>query len=214
MKVISVNIGEPKIYPWREGTRSSMVKQPQKGAVALDAEGFAGNAQADLKNHGGVDKAVLLLPAKNYALWGLDPTYGFLGENLTLQDLDETQVSVGDRLKVGEVLLEVTQPRSPCWKLSALTDNPHFTRQYAESGRVGFYCRVLQSGKVMSGDSIELMPGDFSPKVDIQTLFLAKFAPKTDEQWQILQAIVQHPVLSTAWREAIQKQLAQRKTSL
>ncbi len=213
MKIISVNIGEPKTYPWRGGTRSSIVKQPQKEAVVLEAEGFVGNAQADLKNHGGADKAVLLLPAKNYALFGLESTYGFLGENLTLQDLDETQVAVGDRLKVGEVLLEVTQPRSPCWKLSALTDNPHFTRQYAESGRVGFYCRVLQPGKVVSGDTIELVPSDFSPRVDIQTLFLAKYAPKADEQWQVLQVIVQHPVLSNAWREAIQKQLAQQEPS-
>jgi len=208
MKVVSVNIGEPQTYPWRGGTCSSIVKQPQKEAVALDVEGFVGNAQADLKNHGGRDKAVLLLPAKNYALLGLEPTYGFLGENLTLLDLDETQVSVGDRLKVGEVLLEVTQPRSPCWKLSALTDNPHFTRQYAESGRVGFYCRVLQSGKVVSGDTIEFVPSDFSPRVDVQTLFLAKYAPKTDEQWKVLQVIVQHPALSNAWREAIQKQLS------
>jgi len=210
MQVISLNVGMPQYYPWRGGTFSSRVKQPQTAVVALTAEGMAGNVQADLKNHGGVDKAVLLLPAKNYALLGLEANYGFLGENLTLEGLDETQVAVGDQLQFGSVVLEVSQPRSPCWKLSALTENVHFTRQYAETGRVGFYCRVLQAGQLTVGEKCQLRKGDFSPRVDIQRLFLAKYHAKTADQWHILQAIVQHPALSKAWREEIQQILARK----
>ena len=211
VEIESLNIGEPKCYPWRGGTLSSIVKRPQSGAVSVGREGFDGNAQADLKNHGGADKAVLCLPAQNYALFGIEQPFGFLGENLTLSGLDETQVAVGDRLQFEEVVLEVTQPRSPCWKLSALTENPHFTRQYAESGRVGFYCRVVQAGELAAGVTGVWEQDTIQPRIPIQTLFLAKYRPETDEQWQVLEQIVQHPALSAAWREAIKQQLTERK---
>ncbi len=210
MKIESLNIGEPQRYPWRGGTMSSMVKQPRAGRVRIDLQGLVGNAQADLVNHGGEDKAVLCLPEQNYALFGIDQPFGFLGENLTLSGLDETQVAVGDRLRFGEVVLEVTQPRSPCWKLSALTENPHFTRQYAESGRVGFYCRVLQAGELAAGMMGEWEQDTAQPRIPIQPLFLAKYRPETAAQWQLLEQIVQHPALSTAWREAIEQQLQER----
>jgi MOSC domain-containing protein YiiM len=210
MRILSVNIGEAKHYPWRGGTDSSIVKTPQKESMALTSEGFEGNAQVDRENHGGEDKAVLILPAENYERFGLsEKGYGYLGENLTIEGVNERDVAIGDHFQIGEVVLEVTQPRSPCWKLSALRNDPHFTRHYAESGRVGWYCRVIQAGSLQAGQAFQHQPVS-GERFDIYTLFLAKHAPQTPEQWALLEKAVQHPALSQAWRRAIGKQLENR----
>jgi len=217
MKVVSLNIGKIQTQPWREGTLSALHKSAVEGVVAVGSMGLEGDEQADTKNHGGSDKAVFILPQSSYQRFQIEQPFGFLGENLTLSDIDEADVCLGDRLQIGTVLLEVTQPRSPCWKLGqhASTDSDwtssDFLKAYSESGRVGFYCRVLAEGSIEQGQSVSWLTRDDSEEhaaktpyqIDIQSLFLAKQFHKTDADWLMLESVVSHPALSQSWQKAI-----------
>jgi MOSC domain-containing protein YiiM len=121
--------------------------------------------------------------------------------------LDETVVRLGDRLRIGEVLLEVTQPRSPCWKLDELGREKFglekFLQRYAASGRVGYYLRVLEPGILQRGMPIEHIPTD-CPAPGIHDLFLAKHhGGRTTEERAIIEQALAHPALSDAWRTAL-----------
>ena len=137
--------------------------------VAMGALGVEGDEQADLSVHGGLDKAVYLYPHEHYALWrnlraqaGLDPALaaGALGENLLVEGLLESSVYIGDRLEVGEVVLNVESARQPCYKLDARMGFKHASKMMVQSGFTGFYCRVVRQGKLAAGDPILIRPGD------------------------------------------------------
>lgn len=206
-QLISVNIGKIQSYPWRGETASAIAKQSCETAIQVSAQGLLGDEQADQVNHGGADKALLVIPESNYALHGVvDQRFGFLGENLTITGLDETEVRVGDQLQMGSVLLEVSQPRSPCWKLGQINGSQLFVKHYSLSGRVGFYCRVLKPGEISPGLAISVLKkGQGAP---IQKLFLAKFHHQTAADWQILTEAVTLPALSQSWRVEISRLLA------
>lgn len=215
MKVISVNLGQIKNYPWRNGTPSGIHKQPTLDTVLFTEAGMQGDEQGDLKNHGGKDKAVLMIPEQNYTLFAVNQPFGFIGETLTFSGADETNICLGDRFKIGDILLEVSQPRSPCWKLNEITQRPNFLQTYAESGRVGIYCRVLKPGSLKTGDTIEHLPqnnpenpqnsktNQKQPGLAIFDLFLAKYYHQTPEQIALLKQAVIHPALSDAWRKEL-----------
>lgn len=214
MKLLSINVGQKRSYPWRNGTESAMLKTPVEGAAELIETGLVGDEQGDIKAHGGVDKAVLCIPQSNYALFDIHEGFGFIGENLTLSDVDETQIQLGDRLQVGEVVLEVTQPRSPCWKLNEITHNPQFLTRYADSGRVGFYCRVIKSGKIRINDQVTLQHLEGSgvmPNISIRDLFLAKHRLQkrlpANGDVETLTQVMEHPALSKAWRQELSRLL-------
>lgn len=217
MKVVSVNVGKIQKQPWRDGTPSAIHKSAVEGQVTISKFGLAGDEQADIKNHGGEDKAVFVMPDDSYAFFGIDQPFGFLGENLTLSGLEDSEVCLGDRLQIGTVLLEVTQPRSPCWKLglhaSGGSDwtSAEFLKTYSESGRVGFYCRVLAAGSLQQGQSFTWLTRDSnednaakSPyKISIKKLFLAKQFHATEQERNDLRLVVRHPALSASWKNAI-----------
>ncbi len=215
MKIISVNIGKIQTYPWRNGTQSALHKFPVQDPISINKLGLEGDEQADLNNHGGTDKAVFILPTGHYQRFKIQQPFGFLGENLTIEGLDETQVCLGDRFQIGDLLLEVTQPRSPCWKLgqhASIQDNwtlSSFLQAYSKEGYIGFYCRVLTSGTVQAGQSLTWLPYKDSDKtLTIQSLFLAKQHYQTEQDQQQLQTAVKHPALSNAWKSSIQSLLA------
>ncbi|WP_373019291.1 MOSC domain-containing protein [Thiomicrorhabdus sp.] len=222
MKLVSVNIGKIQRHQWKDGdaTESGLYKSPVHGLVHIGLMGLDGDEQADLKNHGGFDKAVFILPAENYDLFRIHEPYGFLGENLTVSEIDETQICLGDHLQVGSVLLEVSQPRSPCWKLAehvksvpAWKAAGNFLNDYSESGRVGFYCRVLQEGILQKGNPVIWLPREVElshgySRITIKDLFLAKQHHKTEKDWQLLRAAEDHPALSLAWKKSIHNLLA------
>ncbi len=215
MQLISLNQGAVRTWHWRGKTvRSGIFKTPVEGALPATAIGLPDDAQMDTKNHGGPDKALLALPVSTYALFGLDGYWGALGENLTLPaELNENMVRLGDRLRIGEVLLEVTQPRSPCWKLDELAREKfgleRFLQRYADSGQVGYYLRVLEPGTLPAGMSIGHIPTDH-PAPSIHDLFLAKHhGGKTAEDRAIIEQALVHPALSAAWRAELQRLLSQ-----
>ncbi len=146
-------------------------KLPVAGAVQVQRLGLAGDEQADLSVHGGLDKAVYAYPAEHYPFWrvartqagvaGIDEAlpFGAVGENLTLQGVLEADVWVGDVLKFKHCALRVTQPREPCYKFNAAMGFSGAAKAMAQKGCCGFYLAVDQPGHLSAGESFELLPG-------------------------------------------------------
>lgn len=143
--------------PWRTG----FSKQPALTAVPLHAHGLDGDEQADLVNHGGSDKAVCAYPAGHYPLWRRSPElaglpHGAFGENFTLDGADESAVCIGDVFEVGTAIVQISQPRQPCWKLARRWRVKDLAARVERSGRTGWYFRVLLAGLVTPGDALHL----------------------------------------------------------
>lgn len=138
---------------------SAIRKRPVQGRVQVRPLGLEGDEQADLKVHGGLEQAVYVYPYEHYADWerelGHAVTQPSFGENLVVQGLLETEVELGDRLRIGSSYFEVTRPRFPCYKLQVLWGRKDMTRIFARAPRPGFYLRVLEEGDIGPGDSIE-----------------------------------------------------------
>jgi MOSC domain-containing protein YiiM len=167
--LISIQVGTPQTYgrpdaehPCDKSWTSAIFKMPVVGRVAVGQCGVAGDSQADREHHGGEDKAVLCYSADHYPGWretlGPDSSqYGGFGENLTISGLTEELVCIGDLWQVGaDVLLQVSQPRQPCWKLARRWRIEDLVAQVQQNGRSGWYCRVLAPGCVEAGQRLVL----------------------------------------------------------
>ena len=148
----------------RPGSRSAIAKVAVAGAVEVGAEGLAGDEQGDRRVHGGPDKAIHHYPREHYATWaeeiGAHPLLampGAFGENLSTTGVSEADLCLGDRLRLGTALVEVSQGRQPCWKLSDRFGIADMARRVQDSGRSGWYYRVLEPGAVQAGDALELL---------------------------------------------------------
>ena len=143
---------------------SGFVKTPVQGRVEVGLLGLAGDEQADLSVHGGPDKAVYACPLGNYAVWkAAFPQYeallvpGGLGENLTIDGFAEGEVCIGDQMQIGTAVLQVTQPRQPCFKFALRFDDVAMPRAMVRNGMSGWYYRVLQPGALSAGDEVRLL---------------------------------------------------------
>ena len=161
MKVLSINVARPRIII-SKGRRIStgIFKQPVEGPVMLWRLNLDGDRQADLSVHGGPAKAVYAYPSEHYPLWqkelpDMDLPYGMFGENFTTEGLNEDNTNIGDRFRIGEAVVMVTQPREPCFKLAAKFGRDDIIKNFLESGRSGFYLAVVEEGTVESGQTIE-----------------------------------------------------------
>ncbi|WP_151632569.1 MOSC domain-containing protein [Noviherbaspirillum aerium] len=174
MRVLSVNVGTVGDLFVRQSDAMRRVatgihKQPLDGPVAVGRIGLAGDEQADLTVHGGLNKAVYAYPSEHYAFWLAQRTAalkreealapGAMGENLTIQGLLENDVWIGDRLRIGSTLLQVTEPRHPCYKFNAKMGFGHAAKIMLQSGYSGFYLRVVETGEIAAGDAIALIAG-------------------------------------------------------
>lgn len=144
-----------------EGVPSGFVKHKRDGTIAVKTLGLDGDAQADLTVHGGPEKAVYGYADSHYASWSaefpaLDFNAGAMGENLTVIGMDERDICVGDVHAIGSALLQVCQPRQPCFKLSLRHDENVLPKAMVRSGRSGWYYRVLQEGALRAGDAVKL----------------------------------------------------------
>ena len=158
MRLISVNAGQPRETRWRgRMVRSAIWKDPLPGRVRVTKLHLEGDRQADPSLHGGGDKAIYVYPSEHYAYWRRtlgELAWGSFGENLTTEGLLEDEVRIGDALRIGSAVLEVTQPRTPCMKLAMRLQRPAIVREFSESRRCGFYCSVRLEGDVAAGDAI------------------------------------------------------------
>ena len=164
MFLLSVNVGQPRevSYVDRRGrekiTTTGIFKEPVAGRVMLRTLNLDGDAQADLNGHGGTYKAAYAYTVENYRYWANElgrtnfAPAGQFGENFTVEGMPDDEIWIGDVFRIGRALVEVTQPRVPCFKLGIRMGIPDFQKQFAQSCRVGFYLRVLEEGEVGPGD--------------------------------------------------------------
>ncbi|MCI4330994.1 MAG: MOSC domain-containing protein [Thermoplasmata archaeon] len=172
-RVLSVNVGVARPLAWKGTTTvTAFIKRPVNGAVAVSRGGVAGDEQADPEVHGAPRKAVYAYPSEHYPFWkgelpGVDLPPGSFGENLTIDGFSERTTHIGDRLRVGTALLEVTQPRLPCRKLNVRFQRDDMLRRFGESLRTGFYLTVLEEGILERGCEIHrLSPTGGGPSVE------------------------------------------------
>jgi len=212
MKVVSVNVSLAKEVPYLGRTvTTGIFKEPVRGRVMVHRLNIDGDDQADRRVHGvGFDMAIYVYPVEHYAFWakelGRDGfPYGQFGDNLTVEGLSEDTVRVGDTFRVGGTLLQVTQPRIPCYKLTMrMEEGPDFPARFQETGRMGFYCRVLEEGEVSAGDSIELVEGD-NGAVTIAE-FIRVYLYEAHEPAS-LKRVLASRFLSEPWRMYLEKML-------
>ena len=170
MKLLSLQVGRPAehVSELKDGNDAAWVsgiwKSPVNRRVRLERANLDGDAQADLKNHGGPDKAVCCYAAAHYPAWRAELSktdaefpYGAFGENFTWSDATEESVCIGDIYTVGTARVQVSQPRMPCWKLGRRWERPGLPLEASTSGRTGWYLRVLESGEVGAGDLFTLV---------------------------------------------------------
>ena len=161
MKILAVCLGRPEILPGKK-YKTGINKLAIQGPVMVDAEGLVGDAILNRKHHGGVDQAVYIEGAIDLDWWqaelGRDLPFGTFGENLVIEGLESAMLAAGDRLAIGEVLLEITSARIPCATFAAKMGEPTFVKRYTRAARPGAYARVLQGGMVEAGQSVEFKP--------------------------------------------------------
>ena len=161
-RVVFVNVGSVRQVEWRGRLVATGIwKQPVAGRVALLGVNLQGDDQADRSVHGGPDKAVYAYAREDYDFWrnqeGVDAGPGLFGENLTLEGLDLSGAVVGERWVVGSTVLQVAQPRLPCFKLGIRMGDPHFPKRFQRAARMGSYLRILQEGDIGAGDNIRVL---------------------------------------------------------
>ncbi|CAN5584365.1 MOSC domain-containing protein [soil metagenome] len=165
-KILQVAVSLPKTFlvSGRE-VSTGIFKEKIDGKVPLKTLNLDGDEQADLTVHGGVDKAVYTYPSEHYPYWraeypNKEIDYGIFGENLTTEDLLETDVCIGDEFQVGTAVIRVSQPRIPCYKLGIRFGRPDIIKRFMKSGRSGIYFSVVKEGVLEAGDQIVRIKND------------------------------------------------------
>jgi MOSC domain-containing protein YiiM len=211
MKLVSVNVSVPRIVAYEgETVMTGIFKEPVDGRVMVRRLNVDGDRQADLENHGGVYKAVYAYPVENYDLWRVelgrtDLAFGQFGENFTVEGMTEDTVHVGDVFRVGGAVVQVTQPRTPCYKLGIKMGSAGFPKQFLASGRTGFYLRVLEEGEVGAGDAIErvqIHPERMSVR---EVSHLLYFEPRNLDG---ARKALRIKALAPGWRQTLQARVA------
>ena len=214
MQLRSINVSAAvQVMHQGELVSTGIFKKPVAGPVAVESLGLAGDQQADLRHHGGVDKAVYGYPWEHYGHWSReldreDFIPGQFGENLTTEGVLESEICIGDRLRVGSVLLEVTQPRVPCFKLGIRMRLPGFPKVFLRSGLVGFYFRVLEPGTITAGDAVTLEPSEHV-RVSVQEVSRVRFFDSGNKS--AIETILKNPALAAVWRRDFEDLLANRR---
>ncbi len=166
-KVVSLNVGEPRLVTYRGMSfRTGIRKEPTANPLTLKKLNFIGDGQADLSAHGGIDKAVYCYPIEHYDFWRREIgravlPMGQFGENVTTEGVLESELRIGDILRIGTAVVQVSEPRIPCYKLVMHMDaGSDFSVRFLAANRTGFYCRVLEEGTVGRSDAITLLSRD------------------------------------------------------
>jgi MOSC domain-containing protein YiiM len=212
MKLVSVNVGVPRLLAWGGATfKTGIFKNPVQGRLMLRKTNLDGDRQADLSVHGGPNKAVYGYPSEHYKPWLVelpDPsrTWGAFGENFTTEGLLEAAVFVGDRYRVGSAILMVTTPRLPCFKLAAKFKREDMIERFLRSGRCGFYFAVVEEGEVGADDGIEFL-GREEPSLSIAEVNRL-YASKSPDR-ETLKRSLDVKILPESWRDRFRARLAE-----
>lgn len=215
-KIISVNVGLPRLAMWRGATVSTGIfKKPVEGRVRLRALNLDGDRQSDLSVHGGPEKAVYAYPSEHYEFWreelpGMELPWGMFGENLSTLGLDEETVHIGDRFRIGEAELTITQPRMPCHKLAVKFQRADILKRFLASGRTGFYFSVQREGEIGAGDHLELIERD---PLGVTVHDITRLYAKDRGDMETMRRAVEAEALPEAWREFFRGRLARPEDS-
>lgn len=183
MQVVSTNIGKKQQITWRgQKLYTGIYKYPVNESILLGVTDVYHDDVMDRRYHGGNDKACYLYSEDHYAYWrnlypNLDWHYGMFGENLTVAGLNEADIHIGAIYKLGTALVQITQPRQPCYKLGIRLENPKAVKQFVRAELPGAYIRVLKPGAVKTGDTMVLVeekPENFSLKTIFHLIYQAK----------------------------------------
>ena len=210
MRLLSVNVGVPRSVTYRGRTyMTSIFKQPVSERVMLGHLNVDGDAQGNKVTHGGTHMAVYVYSFDHYAHWAAelgrgDLAPGAFGENFTVDGMTEDRVRIGDRYRIGGAVVEISEPRTPCHKLAMRMDSQTFPKAFLASGRVGFYCRVLEEGEVGAGDAIEKVASDPGAMTVGEVMAVWRAGGKdTDGMRRALSLAA----LSPSWREVFAERL-------
>ena len=212
-RILSINVSKPVplVYKGRR-VQSSIRKQPVTGAVALGVYGLDGDQQADLRNHGGREKSVYIYPSEHYKTWqehlNKRLAYGTLGENLTVKDLLETELCVGDRLGIADAIVEITQPRIPCYKLEMSVEHDGFAKTFARSCKLGAYTKIIKGGTLAAGEDLVFVHRA-PERISVHQIAHLYFIDK--QNYDALEQAVKLKALPNFIRHVFEKRLASHK---
>jgi len=198
--LIAVSVGRPREFDFKgHRARSAIWKTPVTGRVEVRGVNLEGDDQADREAHGDPDKAVYAYAVEDARWWeqeiGRPFSHGEFGENLTTKGIEVSNALIGERWEIGTTLLEVAQPRIPCWRLGVRMNDPLFPRRFADAGRPGAYLRILREGNLGSGDEIRSVE---KPGHDLKVADVSRIYFKDRDQVARLLTV---PRLSEGWKE-------------
>jgi MOSC domain-containing protein YiiM len=208
MQIISTNIGQPETIEWRgHKVQTGIYKFSVDSSIFLGVEDVENDHVLDRRYHGGIDKACYLYSADHYPFWqnkfpDQDWEWGMFGENLTVRGLNESEIYIGDIYQIGETVVQVSQPRQPCFKLGVRFGNQSVVDAFWESSFPGVYVRVLQSGNVKTGDKLILIKPN-SNSLTISQVFSIFRNNRTNKE--LIQKAIDEPFLADSCRKDIQK---------
>jgi MOSC domain-containing protein YiiM len=218
--IVSIQVGQPRTYEHASAAdgknrtwTTAFFKSPIAGRVRVGELGLEGDEQADRNNHGGIDKAVLAYSADHYPYWREhlslpEMPFGGFGENLTIAGCEESTVCIGDRWQAGDVLLEVSQPRQPCWKMGRRWQIVDLPMQVIANGRSGWYLRVLQGGELNAPVAIKLVS---RPRPTWTIARASRLLYHEPDNVADMEDLANLPELSRAWREELLERIARRR---
>jgi len=212
LRLLSLNVGLPRQVRFQgELVTTGIFKKPVQGSVRLRKLNLEGDKQADLKVHGGVDKAVYAYAGEHYDYWrqelpDMSLPWGMFGENFTTEGMFEESVNIGDQFKVGTANLIATQPRMPCYKLGVKFGSMDMIKRFLASGLTGVYFKVMKEGELEQGDEIKLIKKDEN-SVTIKDIVRIYTIDKDDIQ--TIERAIKIKDLPNGWRYHFIKQLEQ-----
>ena len=210
MKIISVNVGTPRLVLWNgEPVSTGIFKEPVAGRVMMRTLNLDGDRQADLSVHGGPEKAVYVYPSEHYEFWkrelpDMDLPWGVFGENLTTSGLFETEINIGDKFRVGTAEVMVTQPRMPCYKLGIRFGRADILKRFLLSERSGFYLSVFKEGEVGAGDEFQLLEKNAS---GVRVVNVTRLYGTDKQNVALMRHAIATEALPASWREYFRKRL-------
>ena len=186
MKIISTNIGDARTIEWHgKDVTTGIFKFSVEQPIYLGTEDVDNDHVIDRHYHGGADKACYLYSADHYKYWqklypGLEMPWGMFGENLTVEGLHEAEINIGDIFKIGETVVQATQPRQPCFKLEFRFGKKEIMKQFIDSGFAGVYVRVIKKGNIKAGDKMELI--ERKDSLSIQKVYELIYAHELEKE--------------------------------
>jgi len=207
MIIASLNIGMPqKEFFHGKELLTGICKKPVAGPLLLTKLGFEGDGVSDLKHHGGTDKAVCVYSLDHYPYWeavlGITMPGAAFGENLSVSGMAEEDICIGDSFRIGTAVVQVSQPRQPCRTLAARYGRDDLVKQVVDSGRTGFYFKVLTEGRVQAGDRINLLERD--PRT-VSIAFANRIFHHDRRNREGIEKVLAVPALSDSWTRSFQE---------